>query len=328
MATSGTVGQTVIDVISVIEHAVRRCGVLVTAVPGEALTSARENLFMILSGFVTKGLQLWTIRKTVYPLGAGNRFLNLEVGSVDLQNVHLRSGNLNAATSIAAGTATYTPAAAVAVGSVVLEAAAGSYSFVLEGSPDGVSWTRYGGRALTLTEASRFAFDSDAVATLGYWRVRETLLGTIVLSSAGFMTAATEIDMTSINRDDYASMPNKEFASTQPLQFWNDRQASQSRLWLWPLAQTSDRIVVVWAQYQVEDVGELSNTLAIPQRWLDPVISELATRVCLELPKELVPPDRYNILSERAQFALAEVQDAEVDGAPVRLAPDISGYTA
>lgn len=327
MATSGTVGLTRIDAISCIEHAVRRCGVLAASVPAEALTSARENLFLILSTFVTKGLQLWKVQKDVYPVGAGARYVTLNVGLIDPQDILLRSGTLNAAAAISAGLATYSPASAQVVGSVVLAAPAGAYSFVLEGSSDGTTWAQYGATQKTLTSAQRFAFDADAVASLAFWRVRELLTGLVVLAEASFVTSATEINMSALNRDDYAMMPNKEFMSTQPLQYWLDRQAPQARLWLWPLSQDNTKLCVVWAQYQIQDVGELSNTLDVPQRWLEPVIAELATRICLELPKELVPPDRYDKLVLRAQAALAEAQDAEVDGAPLRLAPDISGYT-
>lgn len=326
-ASSGTVGLTQLDAISCIEHAARRCGVLASALTAEMLTSARENLFLILSEFVTKGLQLWCVQKTVYPLDAGGRFLYLNVGSVDLEDVLLRYGTANVAGAINAGIATYTPAVAVAVGSVVLGVPGGTYTFALEGSPDGVTWTQYGVASYTLTATKRVAFDADVVVTLGLWRVRETVLGIVVLNSAVFMTACTEINMSALNKDDYSLMPNKEFTSTQPLQFWYDKQTPQARLWLWPLPATADRLCVVWAQYQIQDVGDLSNTLQVPQRWLNAVISALAPYVCLELPKELVPPDRYTVLTARAEAALGDAMDAEVDGSPLRLAPRIGGYT-
>ena len=332
MATSGTVGRTVVDVSTVIEHAVRRCGVLASIITAEMQTSARENLFLILSDLATKGLQLWNVQKTVYPLASGQRYLNLQLGTTDLQDVLLRSVTSAPADVLSAGVATYAPITSLLtpllISGVSVTCAAGTYNWVLEGSSDGVIWVQYGAQSITLDVAGAFAFDSAQTATLGFWRVRETLVGTVVPTAVTFNSAATEIPITQLNRDDYALMPNKEFASAQPLQAWYDKQTPQPRLWFWPLPQDATRLCVVWAHFLNQDVGALSNTLAVPQRWLNAVISELAPLVCLELPKELVPPERYGQLMDRAQVALSIAQDAEVDGAPLRLRPNIRGYTA
>jgi len=49
--------------------------------------------------------------------------------------------------------------------------------------------------------------------------------------------------------------------------------------------------------------------------------------MCLELPKELIPQGRYAELLTAAASILRDVQDAEIDGAPMRLAPNIRAYT-
>lgn len=330
MTTSGTVGLTQLDAITVIEHSARRCGVLSTVLTAEMLTSARENLFLILSAFVTQGLQLWCQQKTVYHIPGGIRWLLLNVGTVDLENVLLRSLTANAATSLAPGTATYSPAASVTVGSATVEVPAGTYNFVLEGSADGVTWRQFGTFAVTPTVAGKIAFDSDIVGNRLFWRVRETLTGLVNFTSVTFNTDASEINMSPLNKDDYALMPNKEFMSTRPLQFWYDKQLPQPKLWFWPVpAYGVNSICVVWAQIQLQDVGDLTNTIQVPQAWLDAVISELATRVWLELPKELVmaDPDRYAKLTARAEKSLSDARDAETDGSPLRLVPRIGAYT-
>jgi hypothetical protein len=326
MATSGTLGMEVLDVTSVIEHAARRCGVLATMLTSEMLTSARENLGLILSTFVTKGMQLWCTTKTVYPLNQGAAFLLLNPGTVDVVNALIRSGTYAAGT-LATGQALYSPAAPVLVNAVSLDLPAGAYQFVLESSPDAAAWTVQAAYSVTLQAAGRAGFDAETFVTAAFWRVREVLSGTVHMTAATFITAASEIPMAKLNRDDYANLPNKAFSAQQALQFWYDKQYYQPRMWLWPVPQDSDHQAVVWSQNQVQDVGDLSNQLQVPQRWMDAVIFELSTRVCLELPKELVPPDRYSTLSTRAEMALKDVMDAETDGSPVRLAPNIRAYT-
>lgn len=327
MATSGTVGLTVLDATSMIEHAVRRCGVLASAITAEMQSSARDNLFLILSAFATKGMQLWCTQKAVYPLLQGVNFLTLDVGTVDVLNALVRTVVSNAATAIAAGAATYTPAAAVLVNSVTLTVPAGAYQFVLEASADSVNWRQYGARAVSPVAAMALSFDADISIAQPYWRVRETLAGTVVATAASFLTAANEIPMSKLSRDDYSSLPNKAFASAQTLQFWYDKQFYQPRMWLWPVPQDALHQCVVWAQRQIQDVGDLSNQIEAPQRWWDAAIFELSTRVFLELPKQLVEPSRYQILLDKARETLGDAMDSEIDGAPVRMGPDISGYT-
>ena len=61
--TSGRVGSTIIDVMTMIEHATRRCGVSAANLTAEQIQSARENLFLILSNLATRGLSLWCVTK-------------------------------------------------------------------------------------------------------------------------------------------------------------------------------------------------------------------------------------------------------------------------
>ncbi len=332
MITSGTVGQKNLTAIELIEHAARRCGVLATVLTGEMVQSAKDNLSLVLSDLATKGLQLWAVNTTVYPLRYGQRILELDVGTVDIQSAQLRSTVPYSQTSLGpspgvANTATFDSVTGVTVGCAsATVAAADEVNLVLEGSADGISWVQYGARTIKPAEAGEYVFDAVLVATLRYWRVRETG-GLIPLLAARFFTDLNDIDMSQLNRDDYTSMPNKDFLSTQPLQYFYDKQFYKPRMVFWPVPGDESRLCVVSAQFQIQDVGDLSNNIQVPQRWVNAVISALAPYVCLELPKELVPPDRYDILVNRAEAALATAQDAEVDGSPVKLSPRIGGYT-
>ena len=329
MTTSGTVGKTTLDATSFIEHAVRRCGVLVSSVTSEQMQSAIENLYLILSNFTTKGMQLWVTTKTVYPLALGAAYQTLNVGTTDVLNVLIRTVVTDTNVVIGTGLVTYTPTAgATLVNSVTLGVPAGTYNLVLEASPDGITWTQTGSLALVGYLGGLLSFDSDILLTQPYWRVRETLAGTVVFTYAAFLNSANEIPSAPLSRDDYANLPNKAFGSAQSLQYWYDRQAINPRLWLWPVPNDATHQLVVWAQRQVQDVTSFTNTIEIPQRWQDAVIFELSTRVVMELPKEMVSPDRYPQLMERAATTLADAMDAETDGSPVRINPGIRGYTA
>ena len=328
MTTSGTVGRTVIDATTVIEHAVRRCGVLATAITGEMQTSLKENLFLILSNFVTKGMELWCVGKTAYPTQAGAATLELELGWVDVENGLLRTVTSTAADALFAGGAAYTPGSALTIDSAVLELPVGTYTYALEGSADGSTWALVGSRSFTIDASiERICIDAMTFTSYAWWRLREVTASATLPLAATFCSNASEIPMYKMSRDDYVQMPNKAFPS-RPLQFWFDKQTPRARLWFWPVPPDSTTYqCVIWGHRQIQDVGDLNNTLDAPQRWMDAVISELATRACLELPAQLVPPGRYDQLLLAAASILRDVQDAEIDGSPVSLAPSIRAYT-
>lgn len=327
MATSGTIGQTTIDVTTIIEHAVRRCGVVASIISAEQQTSARENLFLILSNLATRGLSLWCVAQFTFGLTPGKAAYELPVGTVDVLDMLLRQGTYTDATTVGAGVANLSAASEIAVtAALVTPADAGSYSLVLESSPDGVAWTEVG-TAVATYGTDPIGVDANIVSSELFFRVRDATDPTRSFTAAQFVSDPNELEMSKLARDDYVLLPNKTFSSQQPLQYWYDKQYYQPRVHIWPLPTESQQ-VSVYVQNQIQDPGAFTDTLQVPQRWLDAVISLLAPRVCLELPKELVPPDRYDKLVVIAAQTLRDAEDSETDGAPIRLAPNISPYTA
>ncbi len=81
MATSGTVGKTVIDVTTLVEHSFRRCGKMASTISGELQQSARENLFFVLTDLANRGLSLFCVKKTVLNVVADRTIFDLPVGA-------------------------------------------------------------------------------------------------------------------------------------------------------------------------------------------------------------------------------------------------------
>ena len=163
-----------------------------------------------------------------------------------------------------------------------------------------------------------------------YWRVRDTSGTLPTVGTLTFSTAPYEIPMAKLSNDDYAALPNKTFSvpsGSKSLQFWFDKQISP-RLWIWPASQDSTDQIVVWSQRQIQDVGALTNTLDVPQRWLESIILLLACRCAVELPAGELPQGRLEYLEAKSAEHLAQAEDGESDGAPIRLSPNIAGYTA
>src|ERR1035437_7703159 len=91
MTTSGTVGQTIVDTTTFIEHAFRRCGKLATTISSELQLSARENLYFLLSDLANRGLSLWCVQKSILGVNANQNSYPLPIGVVDVNNALYRT---------------------------------------------------------------------------------------------------------------------------------------------------------------------------------------------------------------------------------------------
>lgn len=328
MTTSGTVARTVIDVVTVLEKAVKKCGVLPTVFTAESLEDAWLDLFLLLTGLTNKGINLWCVKKAVYATRAFQAHYTLLPGTEDIHTPLLRRGTVEPQTTLGAAVATFSPASAVKVISViVLPTAAGAYSLVLESSPDGVVWTNVGSLIQTLSTVGTLCFDSDPSPTVAFWRVRETVNLIATFTSVQFLSACNEIPMGKLSRDNYTELPDKTAFGESPLQFWFDKQPVAPVMHVWPVPSLDTMQFVIWYQRQIEDVGVFSNTIDIPQRWLEYTIYALASKMILEIPKELIDPNRIQLLIELADQYERIAADSETDGAPIRVRPNISSYT-
>lgn len=333
MATSGTVSQTSIDVTTLIEHAFRRCGKLASTISAELQLSARENLYFLLSDLANRGLSLWCVQKYVLGVNAYQSSFTLPPGVVDVNNVLYRTKtDLTGSTISGAGWQGLdltTPAIAHTVS--ISFTTASAVTLVLEYSDDALNWLNGATFPVAQSVAAGvlLCVDPSAYVSARYWRVRDTsgtlpTVSTLVLSSDPF-----EVPMAKMSGDDYQSLPNKTLSvasGSKSLQYWFDKQIPP-RLVIWPMSQVSTDQIVVWSQRHIQDVGALTNTLDVPQRWLDSIIWTLACRCAVELPAGELPSGRYELLANEADKHLQLAEAGESDGAPIRLSPNIRGYS-
>jgi hypothetical protein len=327
MATSGTLGTTVVDVVKLIEHAYRRCGKVTSTLGQEQLEIGRDNLYLVITSMINRGLNLWTIEKVLVGLATDQITYNLPTGTIDVLNTFYRSIEETTPTWVTGATSwtgTFTDATAVVTFGFV-PTTAQTLSLVVATSDDNVTYTT----ALTISSASYVAgqqywFDVEPSPSALYWRLTETVAGTLDLDSVTLSSENTEYVLNRINRDDYTNLPNKQSTGT-PTQFWLDRQLTP-RMWVWPMPENADTaLIAVWRQRDVQDVGALTNTLEVPVRWYETIIWLLAQRFCYELPE--IDPKRIEMITMMAQQMDMESGSEEYDNSPVYLAPNIGAYT-
>ena len=355
MSYSGTVGQTVISVQTLIDHGARRAGKFAEELTIEQVQSARESLFYVLSNLINQGIQYFAIKKAVIGLNADKYQYLLPVGGNDVLNALYRtmqrpvpavdggyltsSGSSGLAFDNNVATAdvqtapngyigiNYGTNNATYAGSIgILPAVSGSFHIVLEWSNDGSTWnTLQDTGVATWVSGTWIWYDIDPGVTAQYYRMRETAGGTLNVAEFYVGTNATEIPMARLNRDDYSSLPNKNFTSNQPLQFWFNRTIPQATLTVWPVPSNSFVQMTVWYSAYVQDVGALSGQLAIPDRWYMAIQCMLAHQMAQELPT--VDIARIQYLEGQAEKYFQMAEQEERDKSPIYIQPNISVYS-
>ena len=351
MATSGTVGQTVISVQSLIDHGARRAGKLAEELTSEQILAAKDSLYYLLSNLANRGIQYWCINKDIIGLKPDQYIYYLPVGTVDVLNSNYRTvtpvttGAFSSSGTVAnafngQGTSicqlttntgyiginngTGNPVYIATVG--ILPAVSGSVTIDIQYSQDGTIWTSlYSPGEVTWTAGTWIYYDLDPSQTAPFWRINQSAGVNMGVYQVVFGTAPMEIPLARLNRDDYTNLPNKNFTNNRPLQYWFDRNIPQPAMYLWPVPNTIQPQLVVWTHRQIQDVGSLSGQIEIPQRWYLAIQNMLAHQMSMELPQ--VDVARITYCEQQAEKYWSMAEQEERDKSPIYFAPNISPYT-
>ena len=127
--------------------------------------------------------------------------------------------------------------------------------------------------------------------------------------------------ITSISRQDYAAYPNKAQVG-QPTVFWLDRLAAPV-LTLWPAPDANGPYVLsFYRARQMQDAALAGGTTPdVPYRALDALCWALAASLAY-----LYGRDKVGDTEAKAQRAVAEMRDEDVEDAPLVFAPNLRGY--
>jgi len=357
MSTSGTYAQTIINVQTFIDHGARRCGKLAEELTSEQQLSAKQSLGFLLSNLINRGIQYFAITKLVLGVNADQYIYSLPVQANDALNVLYRTmarpvgsysssaggvvANLydgdvdtycqqtsaNGNFTVNFGTAN--PIYAGSIGFLPYIAGGGSanWNISLQYSIDGSTWLTLNNLgAVTVTDNQWVWTDIDPGQNVIYYRIVASGGTTLALREWYIGNNSREIQMARLNRDDYTNLPNKNFTANQPYQFWFDRTIPYPTLYLWPVPSDPFVQMVVWYSSQIQDVGALTDELAIPQRWYLAVQSMLAHQMSMELPGVAV--ERIQYLESQAEKYLYQAEQEERDRSPIFFTPGIGVYTA
>jgi hypothetical protein len=143
-------------------------------------------------------------------------------------------------------------------------------------------------------------------------------------------TNQTDINISRISLDTYATIPNKN-TQGRPIQVWINRKSGATEpttgiayptINVWPAPDQSNYYTFVyWRLRRIQDAGNGADTQDIPFRFLPALVAGLAYHLSLKIPDALPRVEMLKVMYEE-QFQLAADEDREK--APLRIAPRIS----
>jgi len=362
MATSGTVSTTVFNTGKLIDRAFGRCQLAPQKITAEYLAIAQDLLYLALSTLASKGVALWAVQKVVLPIYDAIQDVLAPLGTVDILNANLRTltqlqlpapgtiytssaggvaanafdDNLTTACTQTAPNGALTVQLGTAAQPVIfgiLPNASGSWTFAIQTSNDGVTFTPvYSATALAVAAGQWQWIDLEGIPESGVLYIRLQASGGTTLNVTEFVCGSSpqEIPIAKINRDDYANLPNKWFTG-RPLQFWYNKSIPQPTLTLWPAPQRQYTFaqIVLYTQRYVQDVGTLTQAIEVPQRWFLAILTRLAKELMLMIPevaKGMSDSDKQILLLEDKD-RWGEGWASETDSSPIMMRPVIRAYT-
>ena len=339
--TSNTTGQTTITVDQLISFAYKEAGKLSEELTPEYINAARQALWYILINLSNRGVNLWLLEYIVFGSLAQTREYTMPVGTVDVREANYRlmtrpsttTDNVYGAFNTTSTEIDY-PILAGASAQAYFE---DGYRFLSAGflskdsgitlsveySFDNITWVPI--TTVTNGVINKWGYSQiDGSPLAKYWRFRNASASTVTVKALSLASVQQDVPIARLNRNDYFSLPNKDFLGQRSLQFWFDRQVTPVAN-MWPVPQDAFQAFQFVLEMQPQDVGRLTNEIAIPDRWVPAIQGQLSHRLSKLLPG--IDPARIQMLKQDAAEATLAAEEEDRDKSPIYFRPNISYYT-
>lgn len=123
-----------------------------------------------------------------------------------------------------------------------------------------------------------------------------------------------------ISRAEYAAIPYKDQEGERPTQFYFQRTITPS-LFVWPVPRDNTVTLYYYRMKIQQDAGALTNSLDIPNRWMEAIASGLAAKLAVKF-----APDRLSYLQQMADAAYGRAIAEDRERVPLRITIDAWSY--
>jgi hypothetical protein len=344
--TSGQYTFQIIEVELIIREAFERIGILGEFVEAQKLNAARASINFLLLEWMNKSVNLWTLESTFLPLitNQGQYILENIIGDIVQVNLRTSTRQLNGtptasnggnAANAFDGDSTTSCDAGVdgwiaydyGVGNTqqinfigIQSATTTPYSLVVETSSDNNIWVNLytipdPDLPQSFTAGFNLWLNIPTPINARSYRIRETGGQTLNISELYFNNNVLDMPISSVSRYEYYTYPNKTLQG-RPCIYYLDSQINPI-FNLWPVPSSQYNCVQYTYKKMIQDVGQFTNALQIPQRFYQAMVWGLAYHMALKYNPQIAP----SMLSEYDKsFALAASEDAEIT--PLRIYAD------
>lgn len=326
MAYSGSISGTTFNALRVVDHAFRRCRLPAQAISAEMQSIALDSLYLLLSDMANVRTPSWCIERLILPFYQNQPIVTLPAGTVEVLNANYRVLQVLTPTSYVDDTNSYTAyfEDSSIVSTVGVKWAAVAVPLTFSVSNDGVTWTDVGTQSASAAVGEITWTDISAALAYNYFKITST--SPFLYTSLVLGNMPQEIPFGVLNRDTYVAQSNKVFPG-RPNSFWFQRDLPEPVMHIWPAPfQAAEQAqLIVWRHRQIMDTENLQQEVEVPQRWLEAIIANLASKVGAETPTvdiNLIP-----MLDQKAAAALQRAWDGDNDGSPTYINPGIGCYT-
>lgn len=352
MATSGTVGTTLVRINDMIDAGMRRARIPAAAGTPETLQIGLRIIWNYLTSAFNRGDLQFTIDKVI--LGTvPNQIVYSIPGMVQISNILYRtvtvptgtafasSGTASNAFDLDVDTACTNTAPDGHIGIVyssdqiitdvgILPDTDATWDLVLETSADGVTYeTLYAAGSKDYVDKVWTYFDIENPATSSYFRVRETGGGTLAVREISLGTAPNEITIATLNQSQYTSLPNKTAQGSPIVQYYAERRAFLMRFYMWQTANTWFDRIVFWGWRYPMDPGAVNLELEVPPRWQKAIIDMVAFELAVEVGGvNGIPLDYVAFLGRMADRSTFEAENEEIASGNQYVSLGIGIYTS
>lgn len=338
MATSGTVGQTILkyNQRKIIDHAARRAGFRPEDLSAEDIEVAQDGIFTLTSEWINAGYPLWTREFRLYGPTIGSADVPMIAGTVDVIHSYWRilqpwRGGGATVSGGAGGNTLFTgmpgpditipgpdPAVQISFGSPTevdtIGILLGGSSVITTALQIWTSPTTAGPFVLLQTLPS-------TTFTPGQWQyftLVPSAVGAALMQIINPQTAAWVLNQITIglsqsfdqmlgelNADMYYNLPDKQMLGEQPNSAFIDRKINPAPvLKIWPVPNVGafyNGCISVLQRRYIQDPGTLANNIEVPQRWLEALQWRLATVLVDELPERSGAQENYITIQLKQQ---------------------------
>jgi hypothetical protein len=339
--TSNTTATTTITVDQLISFAYKEAGKLSEELTPEYINAIRQALWYILVNLSNRGVNLWLLEYVVFGSAAQTREYKMPRGTVDVREANYRLMTRPSTTTDNVFGAFNTTSTAIDY-PILAGASAQAYfedgyrflsagflskdsniTLNVEYSFDGVTWVPI--TTVTNNVINQWGYSQiDGSPLAKYWRLRNASASTVTVKALSLASVQQDIPLARLNRNDYFNLPNKDFLGTRSLQYWFDRQVTPI-MNVWPVPQDAFQAFMLVLEMQPQDVGKLTNEVAIPDRWVPAIQAQLSHRAAKLLPG--IDPGRIAMLKQDAAEMTLTAEEEDRDKSPIYFRPNISYYT-